>query len=138
MQADALAVEKASQQVMSVVNAFASAAEGAGATEAAAYTAALNSIVEVVKTKAASNDTLDLTNTADLALIKTQAKTEMASTSGVNTTAFDALADDTATAVENVNTKIATVSDLTSDASKNISLQLKFLPIRLKLQLLQR
>ena len=117
---DALAVEKASQQIMSVVTAFASAAEGAGATEAAAYTAALNSIVEVVKTKAASNDTLDLTKKADLALIKTQAKTEMASTSGVNTTAFDALADDTATAVENVNTKIATVSDLTSDASKNI------------------
>jgi VCBS repeat-containing protein len=117
---DALAVEKASQQIMSVVNAFASAAEGAGATEAAAYTAALNSIVEVVKTKAAASGSLDLTNTADLALIKTQAKTEMAATSGVNTTAFDALADDTATAIENVNTKIATVSDLTSDASKNI------------------
>ena len=117
---DALAVEKASQQVMSVVNAFASAAEGAGATEAAAYTAALNSIVEVVKTKAATSGSLDLTNTADLALIKTQAKTEMASTSGVNTTAFDALADDTATAIKNVNDKIATVSDLTSDASKNI------------------
>ena len=119
---DALAVEKASQQIMSVVTAFASAAEGAGATEAAAYTAALNSIVEVVKTKAASNDTLDLTKTADLALIKTQAKTEMASTSGVNTTAFDALADDTATAVENVNTKIDSITDtdLTSDASKNI------------------
>ena len=50
---DALAVEKASQQIMSVVTAFASAADGAGATEAAAYTAALNSIVEVVKTKAA-------------------------------------------------------------------------------------
>ena len=57
---DALAVEKASQQVMSVVNAFASAAEGAGATEAAAYTAALNSIVEVVKTKAATSGSLDL------------------------------------------------------------------------------
>ena len=117
---DALAVEKASQQIMSVVNAFASAAEGAGATEAAAYTAALNSIVEVVKTKAAASGSLDLTDTADLALIKTQAKTEMAATSGVNTTAFDALADDTATAIKNVNTKIATVSDLTSDASKNI------------------
>ena len=119
---DALAVEKASQQIMSVVNAFASAAEGAGATEAAAYTAALNSIVEVVKTKAASSETLDLTDTADLALIKTQVKTEVASTSGVNTTAFDALADDTATAVENVNTKIDSITDtdLTSDASKNI------------------
>ena len=38
----------------------------------------------------------------------------------MNTTAFDALADDTATAIKNVNDKIATVSDLTSDASKNI------------------
>ncbi|MFY9347282.1 MAG: cadherin repeat domain-containing protein, partial [Orrella sp.] len=118
--ADALAVEKASQQIMNVVNAFASAAEGAGATEEVAFTAALNSLVEVVKTKAAAGGSLDLTNTDDLALIKTQAKTEMAATSGVNTTAFDALADDTATAIENVNTKIATVSDLTSDASKNI------------------
>ena len=46
----------------------------------------------------------------------------MASTSGVNTTAFDALADDTATAVENVNTKIDSITDtdLTSDASKSI------------------
>ena len=117
---DALAVEKASHQIMSVVNAFASAGEGAGATEAAAYTAALNSIVEVVKAKAAVGDSLDLTDTADMALIKTQAQTEMAATSGVNTTAFDALADDTATAIKNVNTKIATVADLTSDASKNI------------------
>jgi VCBS repeat-containing protein len=98
------------------------AAEGAGATEAAAYTAALNSIVEVVKTKAASSEALDLTSTADLALIKTQVKTEVASTAGVNTTAFNALADDTATAVENVNTKIDSITDtdLTSDASKSI------------------
>ena len=117
---DALAVEKASQQVMSVVNAYASAAEGAGATEAAAFTAALNSIVEVVKTKAASNESLDLTNTADLALIKAQAIEEVASIEGVNTTAYNALADDTATAVENVNKEIAKVENLTSDASKSI------------------
>ena len=117
---DALAVEKVSQKVMSVVNAFASAAEGAGATEAAAYTAALNSIVEVVKTKATASGSLDLTDTADLALIKTKAISEIATSAGVNTTAFNALADDTATAVKNVNTKIETVSDLTSDASKSI------------------
>ena len=120
---DALAVEKASQQIMSVVNAFASTAEGAGATEAAAYTAAMNSIVEVVKTKAAASDTLDLSNTADLALIKAEAITQVASIEGVTsetTTAFDALADNTATAVENVNTEIAKASDLTSDESKSI------------------
>ncbi|MEZ7982417.1 MAG: putative Ig domain-containing protein, partial [Paracoccaceae bacterium] len=119
---DALAVEKTSQQIMSVVNAFASAAEGAGATEEVAFTAALNSLVEVVKTKAAASGSLDLTDTADLALIKDQAKTDMATTAGVNTTAFNALADDTATAVENVNAKIEAITDtdLTSDASKNI------------------
>ncbi|MDC0491384.1 VCBS domain-containing protein, partial [Paracoccaceae bacterium] len=125
----ALAVEKASQQVMSVVTAFASAAEGAGASEADAFKAALNSVVEVVKTKAAklsdptasaADKSLDLTNATDLALIKTQAISEVSSTSGVNATAFNALADDTATAVKNVNDKIATVSDLTSDASKNV------------------
>ena len=68
--ADALAVAKASQQIMSVVNAFAGAAEGAGASEAEAFEAALNSVVEVVKTKAtklsdanasAADKTLDLT-----------------------------------------------------------------------------
>ena len=119
---DALAVEKTSQQIMSVVNAFASAAEGAGATEEVAFTAALNSLVEVVKTKAAASGSLDLTDTADLALIKDQAKTDMATTAGVNTTAFNALADDIATAVENVNAKIEAITDtdLTSDASKNI------------------
>ena len=125
---EALAVEKASQQIMSVVNAFAGAAEGAGASQEAAFEAALTSVVEVVKTKASKlrDDTasdadkkLDLTNAADLALIKTEAITNVASTAGVNTTAFNNLAEDTSTAVKNVNAKIATVSDLTSDASKN-------------------
>jgi len=125
---EALAVEKASQQIMSVVNAFAGAAEGAGASQEAAFEAALTSVVEVVKTKASklSDDTasdadkkLDLANAADLALIKTEAITKVASTAGVNTTAFNNLAEDTSIAVMNVNAKIATVSDLTSDASKN-------------------
>ena len=129
---DALAVEQASHQIMSVVNAFAAAAEGSGASESDAFEAAVKSIVEVVKTKvanlddddaSASDKTLDLSNTADLALIKAQAITEVASIEGVTsgtTTAFDALADATATAVKNVNTEIAKASDLTSDESKSI------------------
>jgi monoamine oxidase len=77
--ADALAVEKASQQIMSVVNAFAGAAEGSGATEAEAFEAALNSVVEVVKTKAtnlsdanasAADKGRDLIKASDLALVK--------------------------------------------------------------------
>jgi hypothetical protein len=125
----ALAVEKASQQVINVVNSFAAAAEGAGASEVDAFKAALNSVAEVVKTKAnkindltasEADKSLDLTSDADLTLIKTQIKTEIASTANVNSTAFNTLADDTTTAIKNVNNKIETVTDLTSDASKNI------------------
>ena len=126
--ADALAVEKASQQIMSVVNAFAGAAEGSGATEAEAFAAALNSVVEVVKTKAtnlsdanasAADRTLDLTSSADLALVKAEVVTKVAAETSADATAFDALADDTVTAVKNVNDKIATVEDLSSEEAKN-------------------
>ena len=126
--ADALAVEKASQQIMSVVNAFAGAAEGSGATEAEAFEAALNSVVEVVKTKAtklsdasasAADKTLDLTNASDLALVKAEVAAKVAAETSADTTAFDALADDTVTAVKNVNDKIATVDDLSSAEAKN-------------------
>ena len=125
----ALAVEKMSQQVINVVNSFAAAAEGAGASEVDAFKAALNSVAEVVKNKAENlNDlaaseadkSIDLTSDADLTLIKTQVKTEITSTANINSTAFNRLADDTTTAIKNVNNKIETVTDLTSDASKNI------------------
>ena len=127
--AEALQVEKAFQQVVNVVTAFAASAEGAGASEVDAFKAALNSVVEVVKTKVANltdvnasvaDKSLDLTNTADLSLIKTQVTTEISTAAGVNTIAFNALANDTVTAVENVNVKIETATDLTSDVSKNI------------------
>lgn len=117
---DALAVEKASQQIISVINAFAGAAEGAGANESDAFQAALNSVVEVVKVKAAASEFMDLTDASDLALIKNEVINEVASTADVNTVAFNALADDTAIAIKNVNDKIETVSDLTSDTTKNI------------------
>ena len=124
----ALAVEKTSHQLMSVVNAFAASAEGAGANEADAFEAALQSIVKVIAAKvakvndptASATDTkLDLTSTADLSLIKTQVMADVATVSGVSTTAFAAMSDEIATAVKNVNEKIAAVTDLTSDSSKN-------------------
>ena len=125
----ALAVEQAGQQIMSAVTAFAAAAEGAGASKADAFEAALTAVADVVKDKAtkvndpnasAADKSLDLTSTADLALIKDKVVAEVSTTSGVNTAAFDALADDAATAVKNVNDEIATVTDLTSDAAKNV------------------
>ena len=45
----ALAVEKISQQIMTAINSFAAAAEGAGVNETGAFEAALNSVVDVVK-----------------------------------------------------------------------------------------
>ena len=125
----ALAVEKVSHQIMSVVTAFASSVEGAGAGEEEAFKAALTSVVAVVKAKAANltdeaatnaDQSLDLTNFTDLALIKTQVQAEVDTVAGVNTTAFNALIDETTVAIENINTKISAATDLTSDTSKNI------------------
>ena len=50
---DALAVAKLSNQLMTAVKSFAAAAEGAGAAELDAFEAALKSVVDVVKSKAA-------------------------------------------------------------------------------------
>ena len=125
----ALAVEKASHQITSVVTAFASSVEGAGAGEEEAFKAALTSVVAVVKAKVANltdeaatnaDQSLDLTNFTDLALIKTQVQAEVDTVAGVNTTAFNALIDETTVAIENINTKISAATDLTSDTSKNI------------------
>ncbi|MDB9946509.1 putative Ig domain-containing protein, partial [Ascidiaceihabitans sp.] len=127
--ADALAVEKASQQIMSVVNAFAAAAEGSGASQSDAFEVALSSVAEVVKTKAAkltdesasdADKTLDLSNATDLALIQAEITTAVTAVDGVDVAAFGRVANDTATAVQNVNTKIEAVTDLSSDASKNV------------------
>ena len=125
---DALAVEQISQQLISVVNAFAGAARGSGATDAEAFEAALTSVVEVVKSKAnklsddtatSAEKTLDLTNADDLALVKTIIASKVVEETSADITAFNAVADDIVIAVKNVNDKIGTVTDLSSDAAKN-------------------
>ena len=82
--ADALAVEKISQQIITAVTSFASAAEGAGASEAGAFEAALQSVVDVVADKADGAATLDFTAAADLDLIKTNVATEAANLAGID------------------------------------------------------
>ena len=118
----ALAVEKASYQIINVLTAFSSAVEGAGANQAVAFMHALDSVVAVVKIKATNlsdpdasdaDKSLDLTNDTDLGLIKAQLETTISGSTSVNTTAFIALVDDTVTAVKNLNAKIDTVADLT-------------------------
>ena len=127
--ATALAVEKVSQQLMTAVSSFASAAEGAGASEKGAFEAALKSVVDVVKTKAAkakdpnasaADKKIDFTKADDLELIKAQVTTKNAALDGIDMTTMNAIANDTRDAIKNVNDKVATVTDLKSDATKNI------------------
>ena len=143
----ALAVEKISQQIMTAVSSFASAAEGAGASETGAFEAALTSVVDVVKVKAenltdatatAAEKSIDFTATADLDLIKAKVADEAEKvvtaegTSGFNKAALTALVDDTATSIKNVNDQIEAVADLTSDATKNVFSTLQVLNEQVK------
>ena len=144
---DALAVEKISQQIMTAVSSFASAAEGAGASETGAFEAALTSVVDVVKVKAenltdatasAAEKAIDFTDAADLNLIKAKVADEAEKvvtaegTSGFNKAALVALVDDTATSIKNVNDQIDAVADLTSDATKNVFSTLQVLNEQVK------
>jgi hypothetical protein len=127
--AQALEVAKISKQITTAISSFASATEGAGADAADAFNTALNSVVEVVKTKAAkakdtnasaAEKTLDFTTSNDLDLIKTQVTTKATSLKGLDATTLNALADDTTAAVKNVNAKIKAVTNLNSEATKDI------------------
>ncbi len=127
--AKALEVAKVSKQITAALSSFASAAEGAGAKAEDAFKTALNSMVEVVKTKAAkANDAnasaadkkIDFSKTDDLELIKAQVTTKAAALDGIDMTTMNAMANDTRDAIKNVNDKISTVTDLKSDATKNI------------------
>ena len=91
----ALAVEKASQQIMSAITAFAGAVEGAGASEADAFSAALKSVATVVQAKAAkltdatassADKTLDFTNAADLLLVQNAVSAEVTNNTTLSTT----------------------------------------------------
>ena len=130
--ADALAVEKIGQQIITAVTSFASAAEGAGASEAGAFEAAMQSVVDVVADKADGAGTLDFTATDDLDLIKTKVAAEAANLAGIDVTTMNAMIDDTATSIENVNSQIETATDLTSDASKGIFSSLTVLKDQVK------
>ena len=129
----ALKVEKISQQIMTAVNSFAAAAEGAGVNEVGAFKAALKSVVDVVKVKAEKlNDataaeaekTLDFSKTSDLDLIKVKVATEAEKiavsegNSGFKKASIDALINDTATSIKNVNDQIIKLTEFSSDAAK--------------------
>ena len=132
----ALAVEKISQQIMTAINSFAAAAEGAGVNETGAFEAALNSVVDVVKVKAGKlNDagvstadkTIDFTKASDLNLIKVKIADEAEKIiaeggahgpNGFTKSAITNLIDDTAAAIKNVNDQITNLTEISSDAAK--------------------
>ena len=127
--AKALEVAKISKQITTAISSFASATEGAGAAAADAFNAALNSVVDVVKTKAAkakdanasaADKKLDFTAATDLDLIKTQVTTKATNLKGLDLVTLNALAADTTAAVKNVNVQIKAVTNLKADATKDI------------------
>ena len=122
--AEALAVQIVENQIMAIVTTFAAAAEGSGASQVESFNLALNSVAKFMQVKLADSTTIDLSSIKDLGAIKAQVIVEFAalavSNVGLNLTAFNAVLDDTATAVANVNAKIGTVTDLISSETQNI------------------
>ena len=145
--AKALEVEKISQQIITAVNSFASAAEGAGASERGAFEAALNSVIEVVKVKAenlsdesaaSADKVIDFTDATDLNLIRDKVADEAEKVvTAEGTTGFDkatltSLVSDTAISIKNVNDQIDSVTDLTSNATKGVFSTLQVLTDQIK------
>ena len=129
---EALAVEKASHQFMTVVNAFAAAVEGSGASQADSFTTALNSVVEVMKVNVIENTTINFADQADLNLIKTQILQDVTSVSNADVTALNNMVESTTTAIFNVNGKINLVTDIGSDSAKNIFSTVQVLTAQVK------
>ena len=89
--AQALAVEKVNHQFMSVVNAFAAAVEGSGASKVDSFNTALNSVVEVMKVNVTDNTTINFADQADLNLIKTQILQDVTNVSNADLVALNSI-----------------------------------------------
>ena len=129
----ALSVEKISHQIMTAINSFAAAAEGAGLTETAAFKTALNSVVDVVKVKPENQMRrvylrlirLRFTKASDLNLIKDKIADEAEKMSaevghGPNghKNAITNLIDDVTASIKNVNDQITKLTEISSDVAK--------------------
>ena len=130
--AKALAVEKANQQILNVVNSFAAAAEGSGVGALAAFEAALKSLAEQIKVKAAAKEKLDLTNSVELTAIQSKIEAKVVALSdaeiaagetlNIRPTKFALTMTETVKATGFVNGKIKAITDtnLKSAATKDI------------------
>jgi hypothetical protein len=130
--AKALAVEKANQQILNVVNSFAAAAEGSGVGALAAFEAALKSLAEQIKVKAAAKEKLDLANSVELTAIQSKIEAKVVAfsdaeiaageTLNIRPTEFALTMTETVKATGFVNGKIKAITDtnLKSAATKDI------------------
>jgi hypothetical protein len=142
----ALAVEKASQQVMVTIQAVSAAAEGAGMAVEDAFEQAMASVAQVVSVVAETIDVssaesileaqgsissgetekFDFSDTQVLKDISNVVQEKVIEVAAADTSieideaAFASVLDSAMTAVENVNTKIDTVTDLTSEESMGV------------------
>ena len=107
---------------MTTVKTIAAAAEGSGANAEDAANQAFDSIVTVLQSKASSSETLNFANTTDLTSVETQAKSKLASLSGIDTTSFNTTLDTAMDSVKLVNDVINNITDtdLTSNANKGV------------------
>ena len=117
----ALAVEKLNVQLVTTLTAFASAAQGAGASEEDAFAAALSSLSTVIQDQDTAGTQLDLTDATDLSAIETAFVSSASSLSGLDTASLNGVVGDVTTAVNNVNDAIDALAntDLTDPENEN-------------------
>ena len=110
---------------MTTITAVSSAVEGAGASSAAAFAVALETVVEVVKEKAAvvkENpaavvEVLDFSKTEEIAAVTEKVSAKIEEQGIATKEDFETVKADLNVAVTNVNTKINEVTDLKSEDS---------------------
>ena len=119
----ALEVEKTSKKIMTVVNTFAAAVEGSGASEADAFATAFGSVTSVLTAKIAASEVLDFDVAADITAVTTQLSADISKMANANKAVFDGMTTLEAS-IANVVSIIDSVTDIenTADAFQTIGL----------------
>ena len=112
----ALEVEKTSKKIMTVVNTFAAAIEGSGASEAVAFTTAFGSVTSVLTAKIAASAVLDFDVAADITAVTTQLTADISKIADFNKAAFDSMTTLEAS-IANVVSIIDSVTDMNDTAN---------------------
>ncbi|MGB1246733.1 MAG: cadherin repeat domain-containing protein, partial [Flavobacteriaceae bacterium] len=105
-------IEVSSQQVGAVLTALTASASASGMTAADAFTESLKAVSELVKTKTATSEAVDLTDTVQLKAVadtvKTAVQVKSVTDASIDAVAFANMQETIVSAVSNVNSTIAT------------------------------